>query len=137
VGYIDARDVALGHIAAAEQGRTGERYILSGHNLTHQETMAIIAAELGVRAPALEIPGWLLTLAAPVVHWLGKMGLQLPVDRARVLASRHFMYYDNSKAVNELGLAVRPFAESVRDTYRWYVDHDYFSRRGITRLPVI
>lgn len=135
VGYIDARDVALGHIAAAEKGRTGERYILSGHNLTHQETMAIIAAELGVRAPALVIPRWLLTLAAPVVHWLGKAGLQLPVDRARIVASKHFMYYDNSKAVNELGLTVRPFAESVRDTYRWYVDHDYFARRGINELP--
>ena len=32
--YVDVRDVAAGHLLAAEHGRAGERYILGGTNLT-------------------------------------------------------------------------------------------------------
>ena len=34
INVVDGRDVAAGHVAAAERGRPGRRYILGGHNLT-------------------------------------------------------------------------------------------------------
>ena len=136
VNYIDVRDCVEGHIAAAERGKPGERYLLGGHNMTHRETMEIIASVLGTRVPPLTIPRWALPALAEVVGLAQKLGLDVPIDRGRVLLSGEFMYYDNSKAVRELGLTVRPFAESVRDAYNWYAEHGYLERRGIHVRPL-
>ena len=38
--FIDVRDAAQGHIAAAENGKPGARYILGAHNMTHVECVS-------------------------------------------------------------------------------------------------
>ncbi len=131
VNFIDSRDVAEGHIAAAERGRAGERYLLGGHNLTHDEILRTISEVLGIPVRRIRIPRWSLPVLAEVVGVLLKVGVHLPIERMRVLLSGEYMYYDNSKAVRELGLAPRPFAQTVADAYRWYVEHGFFERRGI------
>ena len=42
-GAIDVRDVAAAHLTAVERGRVGERYILSNHNMTLKDGLALIA----------------------------------------------------------------------------------------------
>src|SRR5262245_26669258 len=56
LNLIDVEDVARGHILAWEKGRTGERYILGAHNLSLKETLEILAAITGKRAPRIAIP---------------------------------------------------------------------------------
>jgi dihydroflavonol-4-reductase len=131
LNYVDARDVAEGHIAAAERGSPGERYILAGHNMTHRETLQQVAKVLGTRVPRLELPGWAMPPTALLVSALQRLGVKMPIDRGRVLAAWQAMYYDSSKARRELGLEFRPFADSIRDAYRWYLEHGYLERRGI------
>lgn len=135
LNYADLRDVAAGHVAAAEQGRTGERYILGGHNLTHREALQIIAAVANTPARAVTLPHWLLPVAADLVSLGQRLGFRMPIERGRVLLSGEFMYYDSSKARRELGLEARPFAESVRDAYDWYRARGWFARRGIHLEP--
>lgn len=127
LNYIDVRDCVDGHIAAAEKGRTGERYLLTGHNMTHRQTMDNVNQALGTTVPVVELPRWVFGPAAELVGVLQKLGAQLPVDKGRVLHSREFIYYDNHKAVSELGLSIRPFVDSVRDAYEWYIENDYLS----------
>ncbi len=131
INFIDVRDCAEAHIAAAEKGRPGERYVLAGHNLTHGETLQTIGDVVGVRPRRIKIPRWILPPLSILIDGLHKAGFKQPVERTRVLLSGEYMYYDNSKAVQELGLQIRPFAETVRDAYQWYVDHGYLERRGI------
>jgi dihydroflavonol-4-reductase len=133
--YIDVRDCAEGHIAAAERGLPGERYLLTGHNLIHHEVMAIIHGVLGTRIPRYTIPHWLLRPLAEGAGVADRLGIDLPIDRGRLLLSGDCMCYDNGKAVHELGLRIRPFAETVRDTYQWYRDHGYLEKRGLAPLP--
>ena len=45
--FIDVRDVAAGHVLAAERGRTGESYLLSGERMTVRELMRILAGLAG------------------------------------------------------------------------------------------
>lgn len=134
LNFIDVRDCVAGQIAAAEKGKNAGRYLLAGHNLTHRETMQQVNQVLETSVPIVELPRWVFVPAAEVVGVLQKLGAKLPIDKGRVLHSREFMYYDNSKAVHELDLSVRPFADSVRDAYEWYIENDYLSRRGI-RAP--
>jgi dihydroflavonol-4-reductase len=126
--FIDVRDAALGHIAAAEKGEPGARYILGAHNMTHVECASIICNAVGVPFRYLRLPNWIIPPTAEGVGTLLKMGFHLPLDRGRVYLSRRYMFYDNQKAVNELGLITRPFSETAADAYKWYLEHGLLKR---------
>lgn len=124
--YIDVADVCAGHIAAAERGRTGERYILAAHNLTHREAMQVVCDVVGAPMPRRSIPRALtgplaamLDLAARVV------GRPLPFNGDQLRLSAEFIYFDASKAVRELDLPQTPFHKTVERTYQWYKTNGY------------
>jgi nucleoside-diphosphate-sugar epimerase len=68
---------------------------------------------------------------AHLVDALKRLGVSLPIDKARVLFSKEFIYYDNRKASIQLGMTFRPFEESVQAAYDWYVENDYLQQRGV------
>src|SRR5579864_2879059 len=68
LNYVHVRDVAVGHILAAEKGRVGERYIL-GHaegNWTLKESFQVMEEITGLPAPKFRIPYWVALVAAHV-----------------------------------------------------------------------
>lgn len=136
--FIDVRDCADGHIAAAERGRCGERYILSGHNMTYREIAETFGEVLGAPVPRMNIPRFLIPVLAEILGLTRRLGIKLPIYREFLLYVSQFIYYDNSKAVQELGLKTRPFAESVRDAYLWYEANGYLEKHNIphARKPV-
>ncbi len=135
LNFIDVRDCVNAHIAAAEKGRTGERYLLAGHNFTHRETMQMVNQVLGTSLTIVEMPRWMIGPMAELVGLLRGLGAKLPLDKGRVLHSREYIYYDNSKAVKELGLTARSFTDSARDAYLWYAENRYLAKRGIPEAP--
>lgn len=135
--YIDVRDVAEMHIAAAELGQPGERFILSGHNLSHQDFLKALENALGVRAHYLPVPRALVPPVAEAVGGLIRLGLHLSIDRGRVLLSRRYMYYDNRRAAHALGLRPRPFEETLLDSYQWYVEQGMLEPRRARRAAAV
>jgi dihydroflavonol-4-reductase len=118
--------VCAGHIAAAEHGRTGERYILAAHNLTHHEAMKIVAQVIGTPAPRLGIPRVLVGPLAALLDLAGKLSPRpLPMNGDQMRLSAEFVYFDASKAIRELGLPQTPFRQTVEQTYQWYKAHGY------------
>jgi len=116
---IDGRDVAAAHLAAAEQGRPGERYILGGENMTFRQMLTIAAEQAGRRPPWLRLPPGLVEAA-------GVLGGQVGILGSDVLrAIRFWQPLDTGKARAELGLASRPFDVTVRDTLAWFREHGY------------
>lgn len=130
LNFVDVADVARGHILAYERGRTGERYILGGENLSLRELLRRIGAASGKRPPRIAVPLWLpLTVA-----WLGetffsRMGFEpeIPVEGVRM--SRQLMYYDASKARRELGYAAGPLDAAIREAIAWFAGNGYLSRK--------
>jgi len=135
LNFIDVRDCVNAHIAAAEKAKPGERYLLGGDNYTHRQTMEMVNQVLGTSLTVVETPRWMIGIMAELVGLLQKLGAKLPVDKGRVLHSREYIYYNNAKAVKELGLTARPFTESVRDAYFWYAENNYLTKRGIPEAP--
>lgn len=127
VNYIDVRDVAEAQIQAALRGQTGERYLLGGHNISHLHCLGTISDVLRIPIQYVHTPSFVLPLMGGVLGAAQSMGLRVPIDRQRIRMSREYMYYDNAKAVTELGLAPRPIDETVEATYRWYHDHGMIS----------
>ncbi len=122
-GVVDARDVALGHIAAAERGRTGARYILSAQNLSHMALARIIADAMGVRPPLLELPPWATVPVAALFDLARALGLPIPADGKTIRLSTYWFFVDNTRSRKELGVTYRPVTQAVHDALDWLRAH--------------
>ncbi|MBO6576443.1 MAG: SDR family oxidoreductase [Rhodothermales bacterium] len=113
---VDVRDVAAGHIAAMDRGRTGERYILASENLTWQVILSTLADELGVQPPKRSISLRKALVAGAVSEvWARISGRPALLTREAARVTGHRTCYENAKAVAELGVQFRPFLETARD----------------------
>ena len=121
--YIDVRDVAEAMLEAARHGQVGRRYLLAGHNLSHLHTLGVIGDALGLPIHYLNLPKPALPLVETAVGLAERVGLRPPLNRVRVRLSGQYLYYDNRRAVRELGLQPRPFDQTVEAAARWYHDH--------------
>jgi len=122
--YVHVDDVVAGHLAAAERGRVGERYILGGENLSHWEAAQIIASVTGGPRPRLVLPDWSLPPLARVIDAFNALSPRPPlVAGEQILLGGETFYVDNSKAVRELGLPQTPFRQAAGDAYNWYREH--------------
>ncbi len=118
--FVDARDVSAGMIAAAQRGRTGESYLLTGHYRHLRQWGAITGQVSGVAPPRLITPAWLAKLGAPVMDVLGKVLDGEPLYTSEsLLPLRLRCAYDHGKAARELGYEIRPLEHTVRDAYAW------------------
>jgi dihydroflavonol-4-reductase len=126
LNLIDVEDVARGHILAWEKGRTGERYILGARNLSLKETLEILAAITGKRAPRIAVPHFIpVTVAFIDEMLLARMGKKPQVSFYAAQMSRKAMYYDSSKAVRELGLPQNPIEKALEKAVRWFETNGY------------
>lgn len=130
LNLIDVRDVAIGHILAAERGRTGERYILGCQNLTLAEILAMIAKVTGRKAPTIRIPYALAYTVGAISTAIAELLTHRPpaVSLESVKMSRKTMFYMQDKAVRELGLPQSPVQDAISDAVNWYMRHGYVGR---------
>jgi dihydroflavonol-4-reductase len=114
-------DVVRGHISAAEQGRTGERYILGGENLTHRQIFQTIAQIVGKPAPRIPIPVTIVKAAARVLDVISAVTGKKPLLTPELVAGAGLHnWYSTAKAEKELGYTITPFRTAVQKTYDWY-----------------
>lgn len=123
ISVIDVRDVAAGHIAAAERGRTGERYILGALDISYKALGKLIAEIVGVYTPFVPVPAFAAPVLAAGAGVLRNVGISLPIDADQVRLSARNIYFNCEKAWHELGEPKIDLRQSLEDTYRWYVEH--------------
>jgi dihydroflavonol-4-reductase len=129
VNFVAVEDVAAGHIAAAERGRVGERYILAGDNLSYRTAFATVCDVVGRPGPAVVLPRWTLPAAAVAVTALRAIvGPHLPVDGNQLRLSAAALYADGRKARGELDLPYTPFRTAIERAYAWYMRNDYLRK---------
>jgi dihydroflavonol-4-reductase len=126
LNFVAVEDVARGHLAAYERGKTGERYILGDENLTLRAFLARAAAIARVRAPRFAVPHWLPLAAAWIDESASPLFGRAPslaVDSVRM--SREAMYYDARKARAELGYATTGLDGAIERAVAWFVQNGY------------
>jgi dihydroflavonol-4-reductase len=130
MNVVDVRDVALGHVLAAERGRSGERYILGGENMSMRGLLQELAAVSGRRAPRVRLPyAPILAVAGLSEAWSRVTGREPRLTRDTLRMSRHTMYYSSEKAARELGLPRTPVATALRDAVAWFAENGYVRAR--------
>ena len=118
---IDVRDVAIGLTKMISLGRSGERYILGGENISFREVYETIASVLNVHAPQRMIPAWwklFLKPAFSLYESFAKAPPELTADQFE--SSLLFRYFDNQKACDVLNWKPEiSFEQMIRDSVDW------------------
>jgi dihydroflavonol-4-reductase len=126
LNIVHVDDVAAGHLAAAELGRVGERYILGGENLSLARILAEVAQAAGTRAPRIRVP---YTVAYPVAigaELLARLSGKEPfITLDGVRMARKKMYFTSKKASRELGYTPRPARHAIADAVSWFKANGY------------
>jgi len=129
LNLVDVRECARGHVAALEKGRSGERYILGGENLTLKQILDKLAAITGLPSPRVRLP-YAVALASGIVDTVvtGVVLRREPrVTLDAVRMGRKKMFVSSSKAERELGWKAVPVDAALRRAVQWFTENGYAS----------
>ena len=121
LNIVHVDDVAAGHLLAYQRGRTGQRYILGGDDMTLREILALIAKLVGRKPPRVRLPyAAVLPIAYLAEAWTRVSGRSGRITLEGVRLARKRMFFSSAKAVRELGYRWRPPSEAFDDAVRWF-----------------
>lgn len=126
VTFCDVRDVAAGTLAAANQGKAGRQYILGGHNLSYRDAWRQMAHLAGKRSPLVPMGPLVQTVATPILNlhsWL--TGYEGEINSAVLKLGKQQHCFSSRRAQAELGYKIRPFSETLADTWDWFRQRGY------------
>ena len=133
LNWVHVRDVAIGHILAAEKGRVGERYIL-GHadgNWTMKEAFQVLEKLTGLSAPRFRIPYSVALMAAHLDETISRFTHKPPkAPLAGVRMAKYKMFFNPAKAIRELSLPQTPASEALREAVEWFRSNGYVKREA-------
>ena len=127
LNLVDVTDCARGHLLALEKGRSGERYILGGENLTLKQILDKLAALTGLPSPTIRVP-YFVALATGVIDETvtGRIRGREPratIDSVRM--GRKKMFVSSEKAERELGWKPSPVDGALRRAVGWFKNNGY------------
>ena len=127
LNLVDVRECARGHVSALERGKSGERYILGGENLTLKQILDKLGRITGLPSPKVKLP-YVFAFAAGVVDEAitGRMLKREPrvtVDTVRM--GKKKMFASSDKAERELGWKIVPIDDALRRAVEWFRANGY------------
>jgi len=127
LNLVDATECARGHVAALENGKRGERYILGGENLTLKQILDRLASITGLPSPTVKVPHF-VALGAAVVDelWTGRIRGKEPratVDAVRM--GRKKMFVTSAKAEREIAWKILSVEAALRRATDWFRANGY------------
>ena len=126
LNFVDVQDVARGHLLAWQRGQSGQRYILGCQNMTLKALLEKMEDLTGLPVPQRSIPPWIpLTVAWVDETLLTRVGKSPSVPLDGVRMARQKMYFDATKAVQELDFPQSPIASALQRAIAWFESHGY------------
>jgi dihydroflavonol-4-reductase len=120
--YVDVRDVAEGIRLAAEHGRAGERYLLTGENRTYAAFFTDLCRAARRSIPRLGLPNALASILGYVNDRIGRGSTKAPfLSSARAALMGLYFFFDGSKARRELEFRAKPLAQSLADAHAFWM----------------
>ena len=127
LNLIHVRDVARGHLLAEAQGQVGEKYILGHENLSLSQIFHLLAEITGLPAPKVKLPYWPVLAMSYVdeffATYIRRRPPRMPVAAIRM--AKKYMYFDNRKAIQYLGLTLTPVRQALAEAVEWFRRHGY------------
>jgi nucleoside-diphosphate-sugar epimerase len=119
---VGIEDAALAMVLAADQGRVGERYIISDKYLSTREVHDVAAGAVGVSRPRIGLPLPLLRVGAHANDLTARLlRRDLPFAAVGLAMAELMSPLDHGKAERELGWKPEPVEESIERAARFFV----------------
>jgi Nucleoside-diphosphate-sugar epimerases len=118
--FVDTRDVAIGHILAAQKGTKGQSYMLSGQRVTMGELMLMLKDVTGIPLPKYKLPVWIaypVAMLTPIYYRVTGHKPVFTIYSLRTLRSNSFI--SHKKATEELGYNPRPVRQTIKESINW------------------
>jgi dihydroflavonol-4-reductase len=121
LNLVDVRDVAAGMVLAAERGRSGERYILGGENISLRGLLQLLEQLSGRPMPKRTLPAGVALATAAVAEWVADRVTGRPpvATREAIRIALRSAPFDSRKAQRELGYAPRPIQDALAQAVEW------------------
>ncbi len=124
IAHVD--DIAYGHLLACQQGKTGERYILGGDNLSLLEVLETLDDITGHHKKRINLS---TNLMLPVAWFMEKIAAVTHKEPRATLDSirmaKKMMFFTSEKAMKTLGYTFRPARYALEDAVKWYQNNGY------------
>lgn len=124
LNFIAIGDLSRGLQQVAEEGRIGERYLLSDENLWLKEFLDLLARETGRNAPRFCLPGSLVRLigcGGELFDLWNVGGESARVCLETALQSDRVQFFSNAKARRELSWEPQvALHKSIREALAWF-----------------
>ena len=129
LNLIAVEDCAKGHILAAKVGQTGRKYILGNRNMTLCNIFEMIERLTGMPAPRIRLPYFPILIAAYLNEGISSItGKEPLIPLAGVKMARKFMFFDSTRAKNELGLPQTSVESALGRAVDWFMDNGYIHK---------
>jgi dihydroflavonol-4-reductase len=127
LNLVDVKVCAQGHVAALEKGRSGQRYILGGEDLTLKQILDALGKITGLPSPTIKLP-YFFAYATGIVDEAitGRLLNREPratVDTVRM--GKKKMFASSAKAERELGWKIVPVEAAMRRAVEWFRANGY------------
>ena len=126
LNLVDVRDVARGHLLAAEKGKSGERYLLGSKNMSLRQIFSTLEELTGLPAPKIPIPyavAWMFAALGTGVANLTGRPPRAPLEAVRM--ARKKMYVSCDKATTDLGYRPGPIEPALERAIEWFRKNQY------------
>jgi dihydroflavonol-4-reductase len=118
---VGIEDAAKALLLAADNGRDGERYIVSERFMQWTELFDIATNAVGARRPTIPVPFGLTGRLGPIGDLAARiLRRDLPVNSVAVRLANIMSPMDHGKAVRELGWQPEPTPDSIRKAARFF-----------------
>ncbi|GAB5468690.1 MAG: NAD-dependent epimerase/dehydratase family protein [Rhodospirillales bacterium] len=132
LNLVDVRDVAQGHLLAADHGKPGQRYLLGGENLRLSTLLQCLGALSGKPMPKRQVPAWLALASAHIGSWLADnlTGRPPPATPEAVRLALAAAPLSSALAETEIGYRARPLDQALADAIADLAKRGTGPRRG-------
>ena len=122
VNVVAVEDVTAAMIKALREGKSGERYLLTGDNITIKELLISISILADAQPPKYKLPDFPLKMLATILEFFG---IKSELCKENIFAATSFHWYDNSKAKRDLSFKPKPYKEALKSSVEWMKANRY------------
>jgi len=124
--YVFVDDVVNGHILAMKYGKSGERYILGGDNVTFNEFFKHLEEITSTKRYMIKLPVFVMLGASSLMVAIARLtGKEAMITPAWIKKYLHDWELSSEKATKELTYKITPLEVGMQKTIDWLKTKNY------------
>ena len=123
--FVAVKDVVKGIINSFDRGRSGEKYLLAGENLSYRSFFQRLNRNARQQAVLIPVPGLLLQLLGRAGTVLRRFGIKTSISLVNMKTLCVKNYYSNAKSRTELGVTYSSLDTAIQESVAYFTENRF------------